>query len=689
MSDFITQEFLNDFYQEAQEYLEQINQSLLELEQIARRAEVDLRAAERKSALVEALFRSYHTLKGLCGMVGLEAGATLGHALESTLRDVQKGRLQIDADLIDLLLEGSHVLAAVIESVQDDPLPTPDVSDLVARLEQARGNTSTQGKSAPASAPSEAPVLAQKRAADPSAESLLALPAEFEEQMTEADWHKVKLALDEGSYFFVAIFEPSEEKAARGVNVNLVREKLQKAGVLIKAVPIIRGRVVRFGFLVASDSPLDAAAFPEVSLQPVAVSKPQVAEASRMPSLRREEPSSQIRVNVERLDDLMALVGDLVVSRSRLAVLIDRLNGRLPLDLREALSEEIHRMARQLRNLRQAVMRVRLVPLVEVFSRMPLAVRDVARATGKQVRLVVQGEDTEIDKHVADRLLDPLLHLVRNAVTHGIEPPAERRAAGKPEEGVITLRGRAEGDLVVVEVSDDGRGVDLESVAQKAASLGWLKTERSITVEKALEFMTRSGFSTRDQADLGSGRGVGMDVVAQTVAELGGTLTMDTTPGQGTTFTLRLPLTVTIADALLVEVAGRTYAIPIGHIRQALEIEPERVVRHRGVELISLQGKSLPLISLATLFGLPSPEDGLRYGLRVLDRFGEAVLQVDRLLDIHEVVVRPITDPLIAQPGVGGVTELGDGRVVLVLDINGLLAFVRQRREVGHGKTDA
>ncbi len=677
MNDYLTAEFLKDFYQEAREHLQQINAHLLEMEQVAPRAGQDLRAGDRKRALVEELFRSYHTLKGLCGMVGLEAGAELGHALESTLRDVQHDRLAVTPELIDLLLEGSRVLGEVVETVQDDSLPMPDVAPLIERIAQARG-------AGPAvTPPPTAPAAEEPTTAPPPGEAeTLSLPPALQQHMTPADWRQVSLAQQEGKTLTLVTFEPSPQTAAQGINVNTVRERLSAVGVMIKGVPLIEGRRVRFLFLVASEQPLSAEAFPALTLQPLAAPAPP-AERPAPPAtaFRRVESASQIRVEAERLDDLMALVGDLVVTRSRLRALLRQLDGRVERELREHLDEELGRMSRQLRDLREAVMRVRLVPLAEVFSRMPLAVRDVSRALHKQVRLAVRGEDTEIDKQVADRLLDPLLHLVRNAVTHGIEPPDVRRAAGKPEEGTLTLSGHAEGDLVVIEVADDGAGVDLEAVARKAAALGWLEAGRAISAQEALEFLTRPGFTTRQQADLGAGRGVGMDVVAQTVADLGGSLSMDTAPGQGTRFTLRLPLTVTIVDALLVQVADRRFAVPLSRIRQALEVEPARVVQHMGVEIISLQGQSLPLLSVAGLFGLPATDSGRRFGLRVQDRLGEAVLAVDRLLDIREVVVRPITDPLIARPGIGGATELGDGSVVLVLDVRGLLAFARQQRQ--------
>lgn len=690
MSEFITEEFLHDFYQEASEHLARINQCLLELEQVAPRVAHDLAAADRENALLDDLFRAYHTLKGLCGMVGLEEGADLGHALESTLRAIQKGRLKVDADLIDLLLEGSRRLEAIVATVQDASLPMPRVDDLVARLEASRGKTADRTTEAPR--PLRAPV--EQPSPAPTSDLLPTLPPPMASQMDEADWRKVARALAEGLTCSLVLFEPSPEKAARGVNVNVIRERLQAAGRMLKAVPIVEGRTVRFGFLVAAGRPLAAADFPDVEVTPLpaAPSEPEAAvpqpsvEAAPAP-LRRIAPSSAIRVEVERLEQLMALVGDLVVSRSRLQALLKRLDGTQAA-LREELEEEVRRMGRQLTDLREAVMRVRLVPLSEVFGRMPLAVRDVARALGREVQVVIEGETTEIDKQVADRLLDPLLHLVRNAVTHGIEAPEARQAAGKPRKGTLTLRGRAEGDTVVVEVADDGRGLDLARIAQKAVERGWLEAERPLTPDEALEFITRPGFTTRDQADRGAGRGVGMDVVARTLAELGGSLSLDTVPGQGTTFTLYLPLTVTIVDALVVEVAGQRFAIPLAQVRQALEIEPQRVVHHRGMALISLQGQALPLLSLAALFALPADTDE-RYGLRVRDRGGEAVLLVHRLADVREVVVRPIQDPLIARPGIGGVTELGDGSVILILDVPGLLRFVRERRpEDGNGHSE-
>jgi two-component system chemotaxis sensor kinase CheA len=334
-------------------------------------------------------------------------------------------------------------------------------------------------------------------------------------------------------------------------------------------------------------------------------------------------------------------------------------------------------------------MRVRLVPLAEVFQRMPLAVRDAARHSGKEIRLLMEGTETEIDKILVERLLDPLLHLVRNAIAHGIGTTQERIAVGKPPEGTITLRGRPEGDHVVISIEDDGRGVDFEKIADQARSLGWLSEDHALNAEEILEIICRSGFSTKAEADLGAGRGVGMDVVLRSVNALGGRLDWQTTPGIGTTFFLRLPLTMVIIDAFIISAGGEQFAVPRNAVNTVIEIDPDQIVQVEKGELVAYYQSSLPLLRLADLFNLRESSidqtlgsgRNILYGLVNGQETGQTALIVDKVMGLREVVVRPISDPLVAHPGIAGATELGDGRVILILDLPDLIRFAKQRQK--------
>jgi chemotaxis protein histidine kinase CheA len=293
--------------------------------------------------------------------------------------------------------------------------------------------------------------------------------------------------------------------------------------------------------------------------------------------------------------------------------------------------------------------------------------------------LDLQGQQTEVDKYIVERLADPLLHLVRNAVSHGLETATERVAQGKPAEGMLTLSAWDSGDMVTIELADDGRGIDPERVAERARSLGLLNGESLQDNARLLDVLCMPGFSTREQADRVSGRGVGMDVVQNTVHELGGTLSLTTDVGRGTRFTMQLPLTLTIMDALIVSAGGHTFAIPLPAVREAIEIDPSAVTSLENNALLRYRGRVLPLVRLQQVFRLPAEQERAGYGLVIGQESHMLILSIDRLLDKREIVVRPINDPLVQVVGISGATELGDGRVVLILDPLGLAQLARQK----------
>jgi two-component system chemotaxis sensor kinase CheA len=343
---------------------------------------------------------------------------------------------------------------------------------------------------------------------------------------------------------------------------------------------------------------------------------------------------------------------------------------------------------RQLRDLRDGVMRVRLVKVGEIFRRMPFVVRDLARESGHDVHLEMTGQDTEIDKFVVERLMDPILHLVRNAVSHGIESSEDRVAAGKAPSGKVSLHAASVGDVVVFEVSDDGHGVDAEAVGRRARAAGIEVAEGPIDEAGLLTILCTPGFSTRETADRAAGRGVGMAVVYTTLQELGGRLSLDSRPGQGTRFTLEVPLTLSITDAILGRVGTQVFAVPQSAVREVLEVAHADLYRVENHELVEYRSGALPVLRLATLFGLAA-SPGRALHVFVIGAGSSAVgLAVDRILGQREVVVRPLSDALIKVDGVAGATDLGDGRAVLILDPARLAATLRGgsgERTVLHG----
>jgi two-component system chemotaxis sensor kinase CheA len=310
---------------------------------------------------------------------------------------------------------------------------------------------------------------------------------------------------------------------------------------------------------------------------------------------------------------------------------------------------------------------------------MPFVVRDLARDSGKRVQLEIVGDATEIDKFLIERMMDPVLHLVRNAISHAIEAPAVRVAAGKPADGRIQLRASTAGESVVLEITDDGSGIDVEAVRRRARSSGMSVPDGPLDARTLLDIICASGFSTREEADRGSGRGVGMAVVRSTVEALGGTLGLRSEPGRGTSFEMTLPLTLAITDAIIAHVGGQTFAIPQSSVREVIEVEAASLRSIERNELITYRGGTLPIVRLASLFKI-SVENRSRFHAIVIGTGLTAVgVLVDRIGGQREIVVKTINDPLIRVEGVSGATELGDGRLVLILDVSALSRTVRER----------
>jgi two-component system chemotaxis sensor kinase CheA len=328
-------------------------------------------------------------------------------------------------------------------------------------------------------------------------------------------------------------------------------------------------------------------------------------------------------------------------------------------------------LGRSLREMRAAISRVRMVPIADLFARMPFVVRDLARGSEKRARVVIDGNQIEVDKFVVERLKEPLLHLVRNAFAHGIEPVAEREAAGKPGEATLTLQARTVGEFVVIQVHDDGRGIDAERVALRARGLGIAAPEKPNS-DVLLDILCTPGFSTREAADRAAGRGVGMAVVANTVRELGGRITLETSRALGTRFTLSLPLTLSIADAIIVTIGAQICAVPQSAVEEIVQIATDQIRTIRNTEVIPYRDGLLPLVRLAPFFRTEAKANGHATVLVATSERGVIGLLVDSVRTQREIVVRPLTDPLLRVRGISGATELGDGRPILILDANAL-----------------
>jgi two-component system chemotaxis sensor kinase CheA len=616
-------QFLDDYYAECDEHLVSIRRALVTLED-----EVDAGAVDR--ALLDNLFRSFHTLKGISGMVGLAEAEQLAHHLESYLRELREGTLIPTHAGFEALVSGVALLESVINARRNEQ-SIPSIHEAVARLQSV---SSTESTVAPA-----------KREASAS-------------DSTSSRWQ--------------VEFTPTAELAERGVNVNSVRSRLQELGQLVQAKPVVKGAgEIAFEFIVATDA--DEKAFASLEADGLTF-KPALVEPAPQPrqSVPTIAPASVVRVDLDRLDELMRIIGELVISRTRLDDQLAELKRVTPPALWRSLQETSLGISRQLRDLRESVMRVRMVQIGEIFERMTFVVRDLARESGKKIIVQLSGGETEIDKFLVERMMDPLLHLVRNAVSHGLETVEEREAQGKRSEGTLSLSAMTAGERIVIRIADDGRGIDRNLVLDRATAKGLSHGNAGTDDAALLDLISTAGFSTRDEADRESGRGVGMDVVKKAIEDLGGRISLATTVGAGTTFTLELPLTLAIAEALIVSVNNQRFAVPQSAVREVLEVESASTKILENNEIISYRGKVLPLLRLARVFEM-NDQRGANFHVLVLGEDSNAVgLAVDRILGQREIVVRAIKDPLAQSRGIAGATELGDQRVVLILDISAL-----------------
>ncbi len=610
-------QFLDDYYAECDEHLVLIRRALVTLED-----EVDTATIDR--AVLDNLFRSFHTLKGISGMVGLGAAEQLAHHLESYLRELREGSVVLNASGFESLAAGVSLLENVINARRNDQA-IPSIGDMAARLQTATTSA----------------------------------PADTENNAAVTRWQ--------------IEFTPTADLAARGVNVNSVRARLQEIGELKQAKPIVKGAgEIAFQFILSTNAGQTTLKSFEVDgLVFEAAEEDATAQKIRQP-VATLAPSTVVRVDLDRLDELMRIIGELVISRTRLEDQLTELKRSTPPAVWRPLQETSFGIARQLRDLRESVMRVRMVPIGEVFERMTFVVRDLARENGKKILVQLSGGETEIDKFLVERMMEPLLHLVRNAVSHGIETVAEREAQGKQTEGLLSLSAMTAGERIVLKIADDGRGIDRDRVLERASARGLDSGNTQLDDAGLLDLISTPGLSTRDEADRASGRGVGMDVVKNAIEELGGHIWLATKLGEGTTFTIELPLTLAIAEALIVSVDGQRFAVPQSAVREVLEVESTSTNVLENNEIISYRGKVLPLLRLARVFEM-NHELGDKFHVLVTGEESNAVgLAVDRIIGQREIVVRAIKDPLAQSKGIAGATELGDQRVVLILDISAL-----------------
>ncbi|RKG74179.1 chemotaxis protein CheA [Corallococcus exercitus] len=676
-------EFLPAYLAEVDELLASAQRDLLAVEDAVRKGQAQPRA-------VRELFRALHTLKGLSAMVDVEPIVSVAHWMEASLRLADQAGGRLPESSVEPLVEGLRAIELRVRQLGAGKTASPAPTALLERLEAL-------GPQVLDAAPKRArPVKLDAEAA-------------FASRLAPSEREQLEGGLTAGQRALRLDFVPSSERAAKGLNINTVRERVAKLADIVKVLPLsgaaAGGASLAFALLLitrAEDAALlDAVGGPPAMVRSLEAPEgaaeapgdlaPAPPDGAALPAgavldEELDEPEVRrggglLRVEVSRLDEAMEWLAALVVNRSRLTRAVAALTqaGAPTRELTAILQEN----GRQLRDLRSAILRLRMVRVGDVLERLPLLVRGLRRATGKAVRLELEVGDAELDKAVADRLLPALVHLVRNAVDHALETPEERQAAGKSPEGLVHLscHARASGQLELT-LRDDGRGVDAKAVAKAA------NAPVPDSADALLDLLCRPGLSTRQEATRTSGRGMGMDIVRRIVVEqLGGELRMETRKGAGTTFTLSVPLTVTLMDAIVFECAGRRYAVAVGTVEELIDVAG--VVRPAGADglgLVERRGAAVPLVSLARLLDAGSSGDASAKGggakaLIVRQRGDPVAFAVDRLLGQQEIVLRPLEDPLVRVPGVAGATDLGDGQPTLVLDLAALGAARMGRRK--------
>jgi two-component system chemotaxis sensor kinase CheA len=646
--------YLSLFVAEAGEHLAAYSKALVELEKTVRGGSGDARP------IVDGLFRHAHSLKGMAASMQLEGIAALAHKAEDLVDALRKGPSGVDAAAVDVLLSAGDALHDMVAAASRGVRPeAPPV--LLARMDEvSRGRR--DGRPEPAADPSGAPP-SPPHAGEPPSLGRAARRVQVE----------------------VEIAGSCPVPAVRGF---LVVKKLSTLGALVRATPSVEdlkaGRIPGKRLDVAIDTAETLQAveralaqisdIASVSLREAGGERlPEKAPAAPAPPAVAADAQRTVRVRTEILDYFLDAVGELLLATARLR----EVGKTLPESHRPHLDEGVDRLHGLVKDLHDKVMTVRMTPLAVVTERLPRAARDVARKVGKQVEVEIEGAEIEIDRAILEELGDPLVHVLRNAVDHGIEAPQARLLAGKPATGRVAVRARRERDRVILEIADDGKGMDPERLRAAAVARGALRPEAAAGLgdREALQLACLPGISTAEAVTDVSGRGVGLDVVKKTVETLGGTLEIDSARGAGTRFTFRLPLTVAVQPVLLVRVGEEVLGLPITKVHGAAQVEISRLDRSRGAPVLPVGGDLVPVHDLSHLLGFPEPAHrGERAVVVTEGGDGRIGLAVDALLGQQEAVLKPLGPPLEGLPGLSAVTVLGNGRPVFILDVPRLLA---------------
>ncbi|MDR1252568.1 MAG: chemotaxis protein CheW [Treponema sp.] len=764
MSDYLdpnNEELLKDFFSEAQMQVDMLEQNILVLES----------EGTNKDA-VDEIFRAAHTLKGGSATVEMMELSHFTHLVEDVLDAIRSDQLVVNEDVVDILLSAIDVIKAMLEQRMNGAVYQEDTSQIEGRLSsllpegssRKKGAAKAQAKPAPAAPPpavkpaaaglTEEEIMELKESVE-GAMPIYRVTVKFDESslmntvggiqvyaVLKSDGTILKTTPDfeqlyEDNFFSSVVYYIASQQTPEVIKKSVILPDVSlDADVIdistLSPAPKAAVPPAAAPAPAAPPAPTPAAppaAAPAAKTAPAAASKVSGAEDAKKAG---KEAGSILRVDSKRIDDLLNLVSETVITkatfnqisyqfndlmillhdieaqyREKIKSLFDSLpdylesiqGGQSIKDVRKGINESYgdifslfdgfeasfknnlgkfrstsQNLGRITGELQEGVMRIRMVPISQIFSRFPRLVRDLSKSLDKKINLVIEGEETELDKSVIEDLLDPIMHSVRNSIDHGIESKEERKAAGKPEEGMVLLKATNEGNMIVIEIADDGKGIDVDAVKAKAADRGLISPNKILTDVEAFSLIFEPGFSTAKQITSISGRGVGLDVVRRQIDKLNGTVTVNSERGKGTKFMIKLPLTLAIIQGLLVRVGQEIYSIPITSVIESLRIKPEEIKMIDNYEVFNIRDDVISLLRLNRLFGIKT-EEQTEYHFIVIVGTAEKKMgfMVDSLIGEEDVVIKPLRDQFTNSPGIAGASILGDGSVSLIIDVSQLL----------------
>ena len=691
-------QYLEIFIDESKEHLQTLNDQVLIMEQDPENIDT-----------VNEIFRAAHSLKGMAGTMGFKRMQRLTHDMENVFSEIRNGKMSVTPDIVDIVFKCLDALEGYLTNIQETADEgTEDNEEVIQLLNDALKGSSSEAEPVKEAVPASEESAKAQETSDGDKRKFLKLPiADFEQ-------NAMKEAIANGMNVYgvtVYIQDTCILKAARAF---LVFKGVESVGEVIKSEPSVQDIEDEkfdfdFSMFIISDKPADqvrkvisnVSEIKEVVLEPFtpeeivthAQQEDTPKEAAATAEIKEEKPKESadskkkpaaeakkkpvvnrsVRVDIEKLDDLMNLVSELIIAKNGLVSASASEEGSQT----QQFNEQIEYLERITTNLHESVMKVRMVPIESVVNRFPRMIRDLSKKLNKEMELIMTGEETELDRTVIDEIGDPLMHMLRNAADHGLESTIDRIKLGKPQVGTIRLNAYQDGNNVTIEVADDGAGINVEKVKASAIKKGNITEEQAemMSDKEAIDLLFQPAFSTSEKVSDISGRGVGLDVVKSKIEGLGGDVEVDTVLGEGTTFIVRLPLTLAIIQALMVEIRDEKYAIPLNSIVTVEDIMESDVKLVQNKEVINLRGTVIPLVRLDQVLDLEPSEEENESLVVVIVKKGDkqAGLVIDNLIGQQEIVIKPLGKYIYIHKMFSGATILGDGEVALIIDANTLV----------------